>query len=155
MSRRYLEDLVIGERFESEAVEITPADIIAFGERFDPQPFHTDAEAAKASPFGGLVASGWHLAALAMRICVEARSYGDTPMVGIGADELRWLLPVRPGDRVRVVRELVEVIDLPEKPRRGTARARIDLLNQRGELVMRMYGLSSVPKRGPRETDPA
>ncbi|MGF6872782.1 MaoC family dehydratase [Paraburkholderia sp. MM5477-R1] len=153
MTRRYLEDLKIGEAWTSEKVIVEADDIIEFGRKFDPQPFHTDPEAAKASPFGGLVASGWHLAALAMKLCVGARLFGETPVIGMGADELRWLQPVRPGDTVHVERELVDVESIPDKPRRGIARARIDLKNQRGELVMRLYGLSSIPRRpadGPR-----
>jgi acyl dehydratase len=149
MTRRYLEDLAIGESWGSREVTIEERDIIEFGRGFDPQPFHVDVEAAKVSPFGGLIASGWHLAALAMRLCVEARSYGDTPVVGIGVDELRWYSPVRPGDRVHVERELVEILEVPDKPRRGTVKARVDLVNQNGDLVMRMYALSSVPKRKP------
>jgi acyl dehydratase len=149
MSKRYLEDLVVGERWTSQPVTVTAEDIIEFGHRFDPQPFHTDAEAAKNSPFGGLIASGWQLASLAMRICVEGRLFGDTPVVGIGADELRWFAPVRPGDQLTVERELVEIILVPDKPKRGTAKARIELKNQNGDLIMRMYGLTSIPKRTP------
>src|SRR5580698_11158540 len=102
MTRRYLEDLEVGESWTSAKVTIEAQDIVDFASRFDPQPFHLDAEAAKASPFGGLIASGWHLASLAMKICVGARSYGETPVVGIGVDELRWHVPVRPGDVVHV-----------------------------------------------------
>ena len=149
MAKRYLEDLEIGEKWVSQPVTISEQDIIDFGLRFDPQPFHTDAAAAKDSPFGGLIASGWHLASLAMRLLVEARSFGDLPVVGIGADELRWFSPVRPGDVLTVERELVEITLLPAKPKRGTVKARVELKNQDGELVMRMYGLSSVPKRTP------
>lgn len=149
MARRYFEDLVIGESWVSKEITVTEEAIVDFGKSFDPQPFHLDAEAAKTSPFGGLIASGWHLASLAMRLCVDARTYGDTPVVGLGVDELRWFLPVRPGDRVHVRRELIEVMTVPNRPRRGTAKARVDLKNQRGELVMRMYGLNSVPRRDP------
>lgn len=147
MTRRYLEDLKVGEKWTSEKMTIDADDIIEFGRKFDPQPFHTDAEAAKASPFGGLVASGWHLAAVAMKLCVRARLFGETPIVGLGADELRWLLPVRPGDIVYVERELVEITTIPDKPKRGIAKGRIDLRNQRDELVMRLYGLTSIPRR--------
>jgi acyl dehydratase len=147
MTRRYLEDLTVGEKWISETMTIEADDIVDFGRKFDPQPFHTDAEAAKTSPFGGLIASGWHLAALAMRLCVRARLFGETPIVGVGADELRWLQPVRPGDAVYVERELVEIQTIPDKPKRGIAKARIDLKNQRDELVMRLYGLTSIPRR--------
>jgi acyl dehydratase len=147
MVKRYLEDLEVGERWTSAPLAITQEDIINFGLSFDPQPFHTDPEAAAAGPFGGLVASGWHLASMAMRVSVEARIFGDLPVVGVGVDELRWLQPVKVGDVLTVERELVEVITLPDKPKRGIAKARLELRNQRGEVVMRMYGLSSVPKR--------
>jgi acyl dehydratase len=147
MAKRYLEDLEVGERWTSAPIAITQEDIINFGLSFDPQPFHTDPEAAAAGPFGGLVASGWHLASMAMRVSVEARIFGDLPVVGVGVDELRWLQPVKVGDVLTVERELVEIITLPDKPKRGIAKARLELKNQRGEVVMRMYGLSSVPKR--------
>jgi acyl dehydratase len=144
--KRYLEDLVVGESWTSAPITITAEDIIDFGRKFDPQPFHIDAEEARNSPFGGLIASGWHLASLAMRLCVEARLFGDIPIIGIGVDDLRWFAPVRPGDVVTVERELVEIILLADKPKRGTVRARLELKNQRGELIMRLVGLSSVPK---------
>lgn len=147
MARRYLEDLQVGESWTSKQVRIEAQDIIDFASRFDPQPFHLDAEAAKASPFGGLVASGWHLASLVMKISVDARTYGDTPVIGMGVDELRWHMPVRPGDVLHIERELVEIVDVPDKPKRGTVKARVDLKNQRDELVMRMVVLTSVPKR--------
>jgi acyl dehydratase len=147
MANRYLEDLVIGEKWTSAPFTIGQQEIIDFGLRFDPQPFHTDPQAAQAGPFGGLVASGWQLASQAMRLSVEARIFGDLPVVGVGVDELRWLQPVKVGDTLTVERELVEIITLPAKPKRGIAKARLELRNQHGEVVMRMYGLSSVPKR--------
>jgi len=147
MTRRYLEDLQVGETWTSESVTIDAADVIEFGRKFDPQPFHTDPDAARAGPFGGLIASGWHLASLSMQLCVKARLFGETPIVGVGADELRWLQPVRPGDMLHVQRELVEIQTIPDRPKRGVAKARIDLINQRGETVMRMYGLTSIPRR--------
>jgi acyl dehydratase len=147
MAKRYLEDLEVGEKWTSEPFVLTEQEIIDFGLHFDPQPFHTDPVAAADSPFGGLIASGWHLAALCMRRSVEARLFGDMPVVGAGVDELRWLQPVRPGDQLVVERELVEIITLPDKPKRGIAKARMELKNQKGEVVMRMYGLTSIPKR--------
>ena len=147
MAKRYLEDLEIGEKWTSQPITISQQDIIDFGRRFDPQPFHTDPQAAQAGPFGGLVASGWHLASLAMRVSVEARIFGDLPVVGVGVDELRWFQRVKPGDVLTVERELVEIIMRHAKPKRGIAKARMELNNQHGELVMRMFGLSSVPKR--------
>jgi acyl dehydratase len=153
MARRYLEDLQVGESWTSKTVTIEARDIIDFASRFDPQPFHLDAEAAKASPFGGLVASGWHLASLVMKMSVDGRTYGDTPVIGLGVDELRWHLPVRPGDVLHIERELIEIVNVPDKPKRGTAKARVDLKNQRDELVMRMVVLTSVPKRKTAQPD--
>jgi acyl dehydratase len=147
--KRYLEDVVLGERWNSAPFTVTEADIIDFGRKYDPQPFHIDAEAALDSPFGGLIASGWHLAALAMRVCVEGHLFGDIPIIGIGVDDLRWFAPVRPGDVLIVEREVVEIILLKDKPKRGTVKARLALKNQRGELIMQMYGLTSVPKTPP------
>src|SRR5258706_16245270 len=97
MANRYIEDIRVGERFTSEPVVLSAEDIPAFGRLYDPQPMHTDVQAASTGPFGGLIASGWHLAALAMRLSVEQRMFGDTPIIGAGVDELRWLRPVRPG----------------------------------------------------------
>ncbi|MFZ6648866.1 MaoC family dehydratase [Undibacterium sp. TJN25] len=145
--KRYLEDLVIGERWTSPPVTVTAEDIIDFGRKFDPQPFHIDADKARSSPFGGLIASGWHLASLTMKLSVQARLFGEIPVIGIGVDELRWFAPVRPGDVLTAERELVEILLIPDKPKRGTVKARLELKNQHGELIMRMFGLSSVPKR--------
>jgi acyl dehydratase len=147
MNMRYLEDLQVGEVWTSETVTIEADDVIDFGRKYDPQPFHTDPEAARSSPFAGLIASGWHLVALSMRLGVKARLFGETPIVGLGADELRWLQPVRPGDTVHVKRELVEIQTIPDKPKRGVAKARVEMINQRGEIVMRLYALTSIPRR--------
>ena len=143
----YLEDLTVGETWTSEPVVLSEADIIEFGRRYDPQPFHVDAEAAKSGPFGGLVASGWHMAALVMKITVEAKTYGKTPIVGAGVDELRWLKPVRPGDRLTVEREVVDIKLPPRLPGRGTVRSQTRLRNQDGEVALSMITITKVPTR--------
>jgi acyl dehydratase len=92
-----LNGLWVGMTWEGRPVTITDEAIIAYGQELDPQPFHVDAQAAVSRPFGGLIASGWQVAALAMRELVAARPFGASPILGLGVDELRWLKPVRPG----------------------------------------------------------
>jgi acyl dehydratase len=146
-ANRYIEDLCVGEAWTSGPVHIRAEDIIEFGRRYDPQPMHTDIEAAARGPFGGLVASGWQIAALAMRLSVEARVFGNTPIIGAGVDQLRWVKPVRAGDTVTMTREITEV-DLPTKPRsRGTVHSRMVVRNQGGEEVLTMMVSSRVPQR--------
>ena len=144
---RYLEDIALGESSTSRPVQLSAADIIEFGQRYDPQPMHTDVEAAQRGPFGGLIASGWQVAALAMRLSVEAKIFGDTPIIGVGVDELRWLKPVRAGDTLTLTREIVRV-EPPAKPRgRGTVHSQMLVRNQGGETVLSMRALSKVPAR--------
>lgn len=146
-STRYLEDLEVGERWVSAPVAVTQDDIVTFGRLYDPQPMHTDPERAAAGPFGGLVASGWHMAALAMRLLVEGRSFGDTPIVGVGIDELRWLQPVRPGDTLTLERTVIALIPPAKAGGRGTVKSRVDMRNQRGETAMHVTVLGKVPAR--------
>lgn len=153
---RYLEDLRAGERWVSPPVTITEEDIVAFGRDYDPQPMHTDPQAAASGPFGGLIASGWHMAALAMRLLVQGRSFGGTPIVGVGVDNLRWLQPVRPGD-VLILERTIAGVEPPAKPGgRGTVRSLVEMRNQRGEVALRLEALGKVPSRGaPRKDTPA
>ena len=144
---RYLEDVCVGDVLTGPAIEVTEADVIAFGRAYDPQPFHTDPDAARDSAFGGLIASGWHVAALVMRQLVEMRPYGATPFLGMGIDELRWLHPVRPGDRLDVRREVVAVTRSKSKPDRGLVRTTATVTNQNGVKVMTMVGLGQMPAR--------
>jgi len=146
-AQRYLEDLQVGERWVSEPVTITVDDITAFGRLYDPQPMHTDPEAAASGPFGGLIASGWHMAALAMRLLVQGRSFGGTPIVGVGVDELRWLQPVRPGDVLTLERTIAEVVPPRAPGGRGTVKSLVVLRNQRGEPAMQLVTLGKVPAR--------
>ena len=93
----FLNDLQVGMAWSSPPVSVTSAAIMEFAREYDPQPFHIDPVAALSGPFNGLIASGWQVAALAMRQIVEARPFGASPVLGLGVDELRWLHPVRPG----------------------------------------------------------
>lgn len=147
MSARYFEDFRLGEAWESEPVHVTAEEIVAFGRGFDPQPMHTDAEKAAASPFGTLVASGWHVAALSMREFVRAGGYGATPMVGLGIDELRWRAPVRAGDTLVVRREVAELRRSESDPLQGIVRTRVTVRRQDGTVVMSLVSAGRVPAR--------
>ncbi|AWN47297.1 dehydratase [Methylobacterium terrae] len=131
----YLDDLAPGQVYGSGETTVTEADIVGFAERFDPQPFHLDVEAAKATFFGGLAASGWHTAALTMRLLVgsELRLHGG--IIGAGMDELRWPKPLRPGDTIRLESEVIEVRPSRSRPSQGLAKVRTTTLNQHGEPV--------------------
>lgn len=144
---RYLEDFKVGERWASAPTVITEAEIVAYGLANDPQPMHTDPVLARSGPFGGLVASGWQIAALSMRLFIQSGGYGKTPVVGLGIEELRWLKPVRPGDTLTVEREVVEVSRSDKQPDRGTIRTRVNVRNQSGEVAMTLTTLGRVPAR--------
>jgi acyl dehydratase len=146
-SERYLEDLHVGDRFHSGPYEVTEAGIINFGREFDPQVFHLDPECAQRTVFGGLVASGWHTAAITMRLLVTCVLNLAGGAVGLGADELRWPRPVRPGDVLRLELEIVEVRPSRSKPDRGTVRLRYVTRNQKNETVMTLMATALVPKR--------
>lgn len=145
---RFFDDVAVGEVTFGAPIAVSEAAIIAFGREFDPQVFHVDPVAAKASPFGALVASGWHVAALAMRDYVDARSYGSTPMVGMGIDALRWLHPVYPGDVLTVRREILAARRSVSRPDRGILTTLAEIANQDGVLVMRFTTLTQMPVRG-------
>ncbi|HZY05052.1 MAG TPA: MaoC family dehydratase [Anaeromyxobacteraceae bacterium] len=146
-ARYYWEDFPVGKVREFGGVAVTAEEIVRFARQFDPQPFHLDEEAAKRSAFGGLVASGWHTCALAMRM--ECDAYlSDTASAGSpGVDALRWLRPVRPGDVLRVRTTVVEARPLRSKPHLGLVRKRWEVLNQHGEPVMEMIGSAMLLRR--------
>ena len=121
--RLYLDDLRVGQRFASATHVIDAAQIKAFARQFDPQPFHLDEEAAKAGLFGGLVASGWHTAAITMRLQVDSGLPIAGGIVGIGG-EMSWPRPTRPGDALSVVSEILEVTPSRSRPDRGVVRMR-------------------------------
>jgi acyl dehydratase len=146
-TERYLEDLHVGDRFNSGPYEVTEAGIIKFACEFDPQPFHLDVERARQSVFGSLVASGWHTAAITMRLLVTCGLNLAGGAVGLGADELRWPQPVRPGDVLRLELDIVEVRPSRSKPDSGTVRLRYVTRNQKNETVMTLMATVLVPKR--------
>jgi acyl dehydratase len=147
MARRYFEDLSLGETWTSREVTITEADIVEFARRYDPQPMHMDPAAAAKGPHGTVIASGWHIAALTLKVFVEAGGYGDTPVLGLGNDELRWNKVVRPGDRLTVKREVVELRRSRSNPMNGLVRTRITVVNQNGETVLSMLATGMIAAR--------
>jgi len=142
----YLEDLHAGRRFTSATHLVDEAQIKAFAAQFDPQPFHLDAAAAKATLFGGLAASGWHTAAITMRLLVESGLPLMGGIVGAGG-EISWPKPTRPGDILQVVSEVEEVVPSRSRPDRGMARVRSETRNQRGETVQILLAKLIVPRR--------
>lgn len=142
----YFEDLPVGTVCETGTYEMTREAIIEFASMYDPQPFHLNDEEAVKSFFGRLVASGWHSAAVTMKLMVESGFFRETGLIGLGVDELRWPKPVLPGDVVRVRAEVVE-----NTPTKSGTRARIrwytTLLNQRDEIVLSFTSMSLFPGR--------
>lgn len=144
----WLDDLQPGRRFTAGPVEVSLADIRRFAAEYDPQPFHLDADAAAAHPiFGGLAASGWHTAAVTMRLVVQAIGELGWGVIGAGG-ELQWPRPVRPGDRLHLVAEVLEVTPSRSRPDRGFVTFRLATLNQRDEEVQTFTPRVLVPRRG-------
>jgi acyl dehydratase len=142
----YLEDMPVGRRFETGSVLLTPEAIKAFAAAFDPQPFHLDEAAAEKSLFGGLVASGWHTAAVTMRLLVTSGLPIAGGVIGAGG-EVQWPRATRPGDELRVVSEVIAAKPSASKPDRGMVTIRSETLNQAGEIVQIMTARLVVPRR--------
>jgi acyl dehydratase len=134
MGNLYLEDLRVGQRFTSETYPMEESRIKSFAAEFDPQPFHLDESAAEASVFRGLAASGWHTAAVAMRLLVTSGLPLANGIIGVGG-EIAWPKPTRPGDTLRVESEIVEIAPSRSKPNQGIVTVRNTTLNQNGEPV--------------------
>jgi len=147
MSALYLDDLILGDAWTGAPIAVEEADVVRFARQYDAQPMHIDPEAAAAGRFGGLIASGWHVAALVMRDFIANNPFGDTPLLGIGVDELRWLRPVRPGDTLTARREIVAVRHSTSKPQLGTVTMRTTVTDQQGDAVLSMINLMQFPAR--------
>lgn len=146
-SRRfYLDDMRVGQRFVSAAHALDERQVKAFAAEFDPQSFHLDEEAAKASLFGGLVASGWHTAAITMRLLVGGGAPIGGGIIGLGG-EITWPCPTRPGDVLRVESEIVDIKPSRSRRDRGMVTVRIETKNQRDEIVQILVGKLVVPRR--------
>jgi acyl dehydratase len=146
-TKQYLEDYAVGQVYRSGRLRIDKDQIIAFAAQFDPQPYHLDEQAARKSVFGGLAASGWHTAALTMRLIVEGELRPAHGVLGVGFDELSWPRPVRPGDELHVESEVLEVRPSKSRADRGLIRVRTTTFNQNGEPVQIFTGNLLVPRR--------
>jgi acyl dehydratase len=145
----YFEDFTPGREFRTDGATITESQILDFALAFDPQPFHLDAEAAKETIFGGLIASGFHTMALTFRLFAQTRALARCSLGSPGVDELRWLRPVRPGDTLRATVTVQEQRPSTSKPDRGVVRLHWAALNQRGEPVLTMTSMQLVRRRPP------
>ena len=139
---RYFEDYVPGAVFEYGEIPVTKDEIVEFARRFDPQYIHVDLERAAQGPFGGLIASGWHTAAMMMRLIVDNFLPQSASLGSPGIDELRWLRPVRPGDVLSVRLSILEAARSRSKPDRGVVRTLCEVLNQNREVVMSLKGMN-------------
>src|SRR6266568_2981583 len=146
MKERYYDDLKVGERFSSETLRVEEKELIEFAHKFDPQMFHLNRKTAERTIFKGLIASGWHTAAMTMRLFVQTLNFAEGA-IGLGVDELRWPNPVRPGDSLCVQTEIVELRLSRSKPNYGIVRLRNVTTNQRGEIVQMMTASAMVPRR--------
>jgi len=146
--RYWFEDFPVGMTVELPGPVLTRESILEYAQRYDPQPFHVDEEAAKRSPYGGLIASGWHTVSLAMRMICDAYLLDAASLGSPGVNQVRWLKPVRPGDSLRLRMTVLEAKPSTSKPDRGTVLHRWDVLKQNGETVMTMEGYGMFRRRG-------
>ena len=146
MNRRFFEDLKVGDRFKSQTYEVTEEQIISFAREFDPQPFHLDRAVADKTMFKELIASGWHTAAITMRLFVQTLKFAEGA-IGLGVDELRWPTAVKPNDVLQVETEIVDLRESQSKPSHGIVRLRYVTTNQRGDIVQTMYASALVLRR--------
>src|SRR5437016_5085034 len=146
MKEHYFDDLKVGDRFKSEPLNVTEKQVIEFAHKFDPQMFHLSRKAAERTIFKGLIASGWHTAAMSMRLLVQTLNFAEGA-IGLGVDELRWPNAVRPCDALKVETEILELRLSRSKPNYGIIRLRNVTTNQRSEIVQTMTANAMVPRR--------
>jgi acyl dehydratase len=149
ITERYFEDYQPGSVYEFGTISVSQDEIIQFARQFDPQYFHTDPERAASGPFGGLIASGWHTASLMMRLYADHYLSTVASLGSPGVDELRWLRPVRPGDRLSMRATIVEAKRSRSKPDRGMIRTLVEVLNQDGQAVMSVIAMTLLLSRTP------
>lgn len=148
MNERYFEDFAVGQSFVSERrVRVSKDDILAFARQFDPQPFHLDEQAARQSIFKGLAASGWHTAALTMRLVTESEFRSATGTTGLGVEQMRWPAAVRPGDELHIENEVLELRPSKSRPDHGLMKMRVRTVNQQGQVVQDLISNELVPRR--------
>ena len=147
-NRLYLDDLAPGQTFRGATeTAVDEAAIKTFAKQYDPQPFHLDDDAAKKTMFGGLAASGWHTAAMTMQLIVNDGPPLAGGVIGAGTDEIKWPRPVRPGDRLRIESEVLEVRPSRSNPKQGIVKVKTTTLNQNGEPVQIFTGNLIVPRK--------
>jgi acyl dehydratase len=146
MKEHYFDDLKVGDRFKSESLTVTEKQLIEFAHKFDPQMFHLNRKAAERTIFKGLIASGWHTAAITMRLFVRTLNFAEGA-IGLGVDELRWPNVVRPGDVLTVETEIVDMRPSRSRPGYGIIRLRNVTTNQRAEVVQTMLASAMLPRR--------
>ena len=147
MKEQYLEDFFVGQVFNSSRIKVEKDEIVEFGKRFDPQPYHVDEAAARDTVFRGLAASGWHTAAMTMRILVDGDFKPAGGIIGVGFDELSWPRPVRPGDELHAKSEVLDVRPSKSRPDRGLIRVKTTTFNQNDDVVQVYTGNLIVPRR--------
>lgn len=146
MKEHYLEDLKVGDRFKSEPLKVTEKQVIEFAHKFDPQMFHLNRKSAERTIFKGLIASGWHTAAMTMHLFVQTLNFAEGA-IGLGIDKLRWPNVVRPGDVLTVETKILRLRRSRSRPDYGIIRLRKVTINQRGEIVQTMLASVMVPRR--------
>jgi acyl dehydratase len=144
IDQRHFEDYPLGSVAQYGPIEVDEAEVIAFGRRYDPQEFHVDPQRAAKGPFGGVIASGWHTGSMMMRVLVDRYLSRVAAMGSPGMDELRWPAPVRPGDRLYVRVTVIEARVSASKPDRGLVRILIEVLNDKGVVVMSVKAMTLV-----------
>lgn len=147
MHTKYLEDFEPGQIFRTRGMSMDESEIMDFARKYDPQPIHTDREAAAEGPFGGLIASGWHTGSMVFRLWVDLGFMEKSSLGGPGIENLRWLVPVRPGDTLHTEVEIIEARPSKSKPDRGILRYITRGINQRGETVITMNSASFLKRR--------
>ena len=145
----YWEDFRPEQVFEIGSRTLTAREIIGFAREYDPQYYHTDEQAAKNSPFGGLIASGWHTVSIGMRLMCDGYLLETSCVGSPGLEELRWLKPVRPGDTLSLRSTVIESTPSSKQPNRGTVLFRWEILNQNGEVALSMLGRQLFLRRTP------
>ncbi len=143
----YFEDFIVGLRRELGSRSLSEEEMIGFAREYDPQPFHIDPEAAARSPFGSLIASGWQTCAVTMRILCDSFLLESASLGSPGVDEVRWTKPVRPGDTLTVFSTVLEARASRSKPDRGVIVSATEVVNQKGEVVMTMRGMTMMSTR--------
>ena len=147
MEEKYFEDFRVGEKFHTKEKALSTDEILEFAKLYDPQPFHVDEKAAAESPYGGMIASGFHTIGTSFRLFIDTGVLGTTGMGSPGMDSIRWIKPVRPGDTLRVEAEVIETRASRSKPERGIVLMDFRTFNQENELVLSMRSVNLVRRR--------